>query len=393
MLSPAHVARALEAERHSFAAYQATTARSLEHIRSSLHWLASLSRQELLALLKDHAHPGALPTDERHPGQAITRPLGQQWHSHREAQEWAAGRLQSVTTIGVDGSQITPTTDFSIPVGAVQVGWFCNPHTNKGRYVKDLRFEVLPPQELSPTQAGGNYPDVWVNLRRFQLECQVLVEQTQQASQRKGRALGFLDGSFIISFAAHTSPEVRQTYLESILAVLEVSEQTRIPVVGFVDNSQAHDLGNMLNLARQDDLMRRLPDGSLLNPDMQWGDRSEAWRCARDDGLFDEHPEQYYYDRVAFVYLKTTADNMPARLDIPAWVLDDGQLDWVVDMVRAECIAGTGYPYALQAADAVAVITTQDRERFYRLLQEYLDIELGLWLRYARKPYSKRIRR
>ena len=34
---------------------------------------------------------------------------------------------------------------------------------------------------------------------------------------------------------------------------------------------------------------------------------------------------------------------------------------------------GNGYPYAVETADAVAVITMQDRERFYRLLQEFAD--------------------
>ena len=34
-----------------------------------------------------------------------------------------------------------------------------------------------------------------------------------------------------------------------------------------------------------------------------------------------------------------------------------GLLERVVDVVRAECVAGTGYPYAMETADALAVIT------------------------------------
>ena len=33
-------------------------------------------------------------------------------------------------------------------VGATQIGWFINEHKNPGRYVKDLAFEVLAPDEL-----------------------------------------------------------------------------------------------------------------------------------------------------------------------------------------------------------------------------------------------------
>jgi len=64
----------------------------------------------------------------------------------------------------------------------------------------------------------------------------------------------------------------------------------------------------------------------------------------------------------------------------------------VIDLVRAECIVGVGYPYALETADAVAVLTMQDRERFYRLFQRFAEGE-GLELRFSRKSVSKRGRR
>jgi len=43
----------------------------------------------------------------------------------------------------VDGSQIRPEDDFSIPVAAAQVAWFENWGAVDGRYVKDPRFVVL----------------------------------------------------------------------------------------------------------------------------------------------------------------------------------------------------------------------------------------------------------
>jgi hypothetical protein len=53
---------------------------------------------------------------------------------------------------------------------------------------------------------------------------------------------------------------------------------------------------------------------------------------------------------------------------------------------------GNGYPYAVETADAVAVITMQDRERFYRVFQAFVERE-GLPLRFSRKMVSKRGRR
>jgi hypothetical protein len=55
-------------------------------------------------------------------------------------------------------------------------------------------------------------------------------------------------------------------------------------------------------------------------------------------------------------------------------------------------VVGNGYPYAVETADAVAVITVQDRERFYRTFQEFAEKE-GLPLRFSRKAVSKRGRR
>ncbi len=63
-----------------------------------------------------------------------------------------------------------------------------------------------------------------------------------------------------------------------------------------------------------------------------------------------------------------------------------------MDVVRAECVVGNGYPYAVETADAVAVITMQDRERFYRVFQEFVEKE-GLPLRFSRKAVSKTKRR
>lgn len=85
---------------------------------------------------------------------------------------------------------------------------------------------------------------------------------------------------------------------------------------------------------------------------------------------------------------KTTADGLPARLDVPRWVLEEGELEHVMDVVRAECVVGNGYPYALETADAAAVITQRDRERFYRVLQEFAE-KRGLPLRFSWKSISK----
>jgi len=60
--------------------------------------------------------------------------------------------------------------------------------------------------------------------------------------------------------------------------------------------------------------------------------------------------------------------------------------------VRCEIIIGQGYPYAIETADQTAVLTTEDRQTFYRLLQEWANQE-DLKLRFSRKMMSKARRR
>ncbi len=394
MLHLARVNAALKAKAASFQDAQQRSGHNLQRYEQALLLLTRQGQAEVMQALRGVGRPGALPTMERVAGRSVVLPYEPQWANHQEARAWAMGVLRGTTTLAVDGSQITPSDDFSVRVGAVQVGWFENPHDAEGRYVKDIRFEVLSPGELEAEEGeAGMFPDLQVNLRRFELECEVLCDEMRRLAGRRPAPVCFFDGSLVISFAARMRPEIRHRHIEAVRAVLRTSRETGVPVVGYVDNSFATDLVSMLGRLMRIEDVPRIPDGLLLRDRMAWGERSEAFLCARDDGLFEgEQAALDYYADVIFVYLKTTATNLPARLDLPAWLLEEGELERVVNVVRAECIVGTGYPYAVETADALAVITVEDRERFYRAFQEFVA-ELGLDLRYARKAYSKRGRR
>jgi hypothetical protein len=67
-------------------------------------------------------------------------------------------------------------------------------------------------------------------------------------------------------------------------------------------------------------------------------------------------------------------------------------LEEVLDTVRAECVIGLGYPYALETADQIAVITNRDREMFLRALQDFAMRE-KLAFSVSRKAASKGRRR
>jgi hypothetical protein len=267
-----------------------------------------------------------------------------------------------------------------------------NPHAADRDYIKSISFEVLPPDELGDDgDSPEGFPDWRVNLQRFVGECERLAQWMAQFRDAARKPVCFFDGSLILSFVQQMRPERQRRYVQAMTELLAASETTRVPLVGYIDTSLASDLISMLISLTGRRGSRDMSDGALIRSRMAWGDRSTAWICARRDQVELSDQDKYYED-VVFVYLKTTTDGLPARLDLPRWILEDGQLDHVVDVVRAECVVGNGYPYAVEAADAVAVITQQDRERFYRILQEFAQ-RRDLPLRFRRKAVSKRGRR
>ena len=77
---------------------------------------------------------------------------------------------------------------------------------------------------------------------------------------------------------------------------------------------------------------------------------------------------------------------------MPRWVVQEGLVDHVADVIRCEVIAGTGYPYCFEAVDAAAVLSVPDREAFYAQVQAFCERN-GMHLRLAPKAASKRRRR
>ena len=74
-------------------------------------------------------------------------PFGREFANHEQARQWAEC-IEGVTTLAVDGSQLQPWRDASIPVALIQVGLFANPHAQGRPYTKDVRLEVLSPDEI-----------------------------------------------------------------------------------------------------------------------------------------------------------------------------------------------------------------------------------------------------
>jgi hypothetical protein len=112
------------------------------------------------------------------------------WANREDSLVWVKEQLAGVTTFAVDGSQIFPSKDVSLPVALIQIGWFENPHTPDGQYTKDIALDVLTPDDLRVNHQGEPV-DRRVNIRRFEMEVERLVGymQTCQSAGAHARAL------------------------------------------------------------------------------------------------------------------------------------------------------------------------------------------------------------
>jgi hypothetical protein len=400
------LSQALAAKREEFLRFDRAWREDVSDYVLRLRALGRESAAATVERLSASREPGAIPSEELDRAGSVVVPFGRRWRSHEEARRWAVDVLEDRVTFAADGSQLVPGRDLSLPVAAVQVAWFENSHTRGGRYVKDARCTVISPEELLEEYDNRSTADTVVSLRRFKLETEVIAEWVERKrgwrERRERTPVAFFDGTLIVSIALPKTA-LQDAYVDAIIALVKRSRDAEVPVVGFVDQSYARDLVWLLDTLDKGQAgrhSRSLFDAQLLNATVEgerpvlneWGDRTVFCYCVRKNSSEAFRDERTGSPLVGFTYLQTTAQDAPARLDVPAWIYEAGLLDDVVETVRAECVTGLGYPYSIQAADEAAVIQGSDRTQFLRAVQEFAERE-SLPFGVSRKSVSKTRRR
>lgn len=384
-----------------FAESQASDLTTYLRVLQKLQQTSSAKINEILSKLENS---GALTSAELDQYQSFAIPFTESWANHEEARSWAMQTLKNRTTFAADASQILPGRDISLPVAAIQIGWYENPHSENKPYEKNAEFRILSPKDLLENQGEPMNPETRVGEMRFHAEVERVGKflAQKQGWQTRGERmpLAFFDNTLLISFSLPQT-QIQESFLQAVINLVRFSRETRVPLVGYVDHSYARDLLNMLDAFDDKTTSEKqtLYDSTILHsatPEsaqtlQNWGDRT-CFCYSNRKGLsafIDPNTEK---SLVGFVYLQTTGDSAPARIDVPAWIYEENLLDEVLDTIRAECVVGLGYPYALETADQTAVITVRDREVFLRALQDFAMRE-KLNFNVSRKVASKGRRR
>ncbi len=372
-------------------------------------YLGALRRVEKLGgaaireKLADAKNVGAIPADELERQQSFTFSFDENWSNHEQARRWATQILENRTTFAADGSQLYAEKETSLPIGAIQIGWFENPHNAEIGYEKNARFFVLSPEKLL-AQDEPVVPETKVGQYRFEAEIDKAKEFLEKKSgwQQRGERmpLAFYDGTLLLS-TPHPDSGVQETFTNKLVELVRFSKATQVPIIGYVDRSYARDLLTMLGNfgAKTENGKKSLHDATILNAANEnfapvlgsWGDRT-CFCFADRRGLSAFIEPETGKSLVGFTYLQTTAESAPARIDVPAWIYEQGLLDEILNVIRAECVIGLGYPYALETADQTALITVRDREVFLRALQDFAKTN-NLNFSVSRKNASKGRRR
>lgn len=390
MLVTGRVHGALQARRDEFVLADGRARQERGKCAELFHRLSGMNQAEVEARLGGVEWPGARPTAEltQH---GLRVPFEKNWGDIQAARGWALETLRGVRTAAVDGSQIAASKEFATPLSLIQVAWFVNPHDPDVPYTKDVHNEVLRPGDQGSDAGEYVFTESRVNQRRYVLEMETAARLMAEARSSR-KSLVFHDGSLVLSFTDRMSPDNRDVYLNALFACLDASGKYRVPLAGYVDLSLASDLAGMLSAVF--DIPRPMStDGEVLASQLGPLDRTAAFVCARGDILPRyARPDHDYSAEICFVYLQTGNSRPPARIDFPRWVLDSGLLDAMIDVIRAEVIVGGGYPYALETADAAAVLTVEDRMQFYGMWQRFAS-DAGLEISLPGKTSSKVRRR
>ena len=361
----------------------------------------NLPAAEVSRKLVEYGDSGAVPSDELERGSFSIR-FKSGWENHEQARGWAGEVLDRRVTFAADGSQIYSGKETVVPIAAVQIGWFENPHDADSSYEKNATFKLLTPDDLLTQWEEPMNPDIRVDAARYLGEVGRIGEFLEKKAGWQGRGermpLAFFDNPLLVPFS---QKGLQKKFLDATVDLVRLSKEEQVPIVGFVDRSFSRDILTMLDAFGVSDGARppSIFDASILHGRREdgtrlletWGDRTCFCYSTRRglDAFLDPATGR---SNVGFVYLQTTSDAAPARLDLPAWIYESGLINEVVDVVRAESVIGLGYPYVLETADQAAVISTRDREVFFRALQELTTRE-KLDFSVSRKDASKKRRR
>jgi len=303
-------------------------------------------------------------------------------------------RVNPVTVLAVDGSQIMPSHHEVHACYLLNIGLAIITYDAKHPPV----LESIPllyhrPEDLYPLvdRRRVHIDELFVSLERTLLELETLLQRALACQERDVPVFAFYDGS-LISWSADKLPDAYRTrFMERMSNALTAFDRARIPIIGYLSHSRSSEVVNILRVSvcpydesrcrtycghlNEEDFpcskVWPLSDRQLFFTKLQVNSRTSVFKSGANAAK--SLPER---NQICFAYLNTGHEI--ARIEFPIWLFADGQLfNSSISTVLAQSQKGMGYPVCLAEAHHLAVIKSQDRERFFELMSRHL-VELGV---------------
>lgn len=295
----------------------------------------------------------------------------------------------SYTVVAADGSNIAPDRDnpayyYVLNMGMVTLSYGMNPHADirahaqmyyqpADLYWDERRFVPMDSTRLSllmRVEEIAVLPDL---VEHIEPPCVVMV-----------------DGQLVM-WGLQNEQRDRWGLRDRINDAFDRLRDKRIPIVGYISNTESFELINTLRLylcaignpsrcevchaVGPADVMlchhlNGVRDPAVLFRHLEAEERSGLF-ASQAAILQDYSPD----NRIAYFYYHT-GDEI-ARIEVPRWVSDDAELLELVHGVIADQCRRTGrqpaYPPVLHESHEAAVISVQDRENVQRLIEQQLQ--------------------
>lgn len=323
-----------------------------------------------------------------------------------------------LSVAATDGSQIYPDRHEIAGCFLINIGYILLPYGTGQRPLLSSKPTLFYREEEVYEQWGGRRILVnreLVGFKRGLMELTELAELSLAAQEEGHRVVALSDGTLILWSLEGKPQDFKEEYLAAALAAFERLRQGRIPLAGYISRPGSQELVNALKLglcplaAADCDRCPWKPDSPPSAERARWQGRGLP--CGGVEGVSDavllrqvlkpgeRSPvyqsssrilEEYGPHHVCFFYLHAGPEI--ARIEVPAWVAEDGEL---LDLVHAcaydQAQKGQGYPVSLSEAHERAVVRSADRESFYRFLEETFvknDIRGGISTKSLKKRYA-----
>ena len=150
-----------------------------------------------------------------------------------------------------------------------------------------FRFRILSPKELLEDLDEPMNPETRVGEERFYGEVNKVKDFLNKHCgwQERGERmpLAFFDNTLLVSFSLPQTA-LQEGFLKAVLNLINLSRETKVPLVGYVDRSFSRDLIHLLDAfsGKSNDDKKTLYDATVLHAEIKnnlpilknWGDRT-----------------------------------------------------------------------------------------------------------------------